>query len=237
MSVSIVPRHIAVIMDGNGRWAKKRLLPRVAGHKAGANAVRTTVEQCVRRKIEVLSLFTFSTENWKRPIEEVNFLMDLFLYFLQKEIQKLHEQNIQMHVIGDHSRFNDKLQQQILEIEQLTANNSGLKLIIAANYSGRWDITESIRKIATEIEQGRGSSNLVSLEMIHQQIAFSRFPAPDLLIRSSGELRISNFMLWQLTQTELYFTDVFWPDFNVDELEKALAVFAERKHRYARFAD
>lgn len=231
MSASILPRHIAIIMDGNGRWAKQRHLPRVAGHKVGVNVVRLIVERCVEKKIEVLTLFAFSTENWKRPTQEVSYLMSLFLIFLKKEVKKIHAQNIQLHIIGDRSRFNDKLRQQILEAEQLTANNTGLKLVIAANYSGRWDITESIRKIATEIEQGNMSSKLVSLELIHKQIAFANFPDPDLLIRTSGELRISNFMLWQLAYTELYFTEVFWPDFNTHELDKALTAFAERKRR------
>lgn len=232
MNTGIIPRHIAIIMDGNGRWAKRRHLPRVAGHKAGAEAVRRVVRSCVEKKVEVLTLFAFSSENWKRPVTEISYLMDLFITALKREAQKLHEQNVQLRIIGDRSALDAKLRQQIAKAEELTANNTGLKLVVAVNYGGRWDIGESMRQIAVEVEAGRLSSQDVSLDLIHNKIALAEFPEPDLLIRTSGEQRISNFMLWQLAYTELYFTSVFWPDFNADELEKALAFFSSRERRF-----
>lgn len=232
MNTGMIPRHIAIIMDGNGRWAKRKHLPRVAGHKAGAEAVRRVVRSCVEKKVEVLTLFAFSSENWKRPVTEVSYLMDLFITALKREAQKLHEQNVQLRIIGDRSALDAKLRQQIGKAEELTANNTGLKLVVAVNYGGRWDIGESMRQIAVEVEAGRLSSQDVSLELIHNKIALSEFPEPDLLIRTSGEQRISNFMLWQLAYTELYFTPVFWPDFNAEELERALTFFSSRERRF-----
>lgn len=223
---SALPRHIAIIMDGNGRWAKQRFLPRFAGHKAGARTVRRIVKSCAEKNIEVLTLFAFSSENWQRPIQEVNFLMNLFVNLLKREAKKLHEQNIQLHIIGDCSRFDKKLQELILSAQELTANNTGMKLVIAANYGGRWDINEAVQKISKDIESGQISSKNISYDLIQQKAAFAKFRDPDLLIRTSGEQRISNFMLWQLAYTELYFTDVFWPDFDGAEFEKALMFFA-----------
>jgi len=228
----MLPRHIAIIMDGNGRWAKQRYLPRIAGHEAGAKAVRRIIKNCVGKKIEILTLFAFSSENWSRPIEEVSFLMNLFITLLKREVKKLHEQNIQVRIIGDRSRFDEKLRHQITKAEKLTEKNTGLKLVIAANYGGRWDITETVRDIATEVKTGLLSQKDISPELIQKKIALADFPDPDLLIRTSGEQRISNFMLWQLAYTELYFTDVFWPDFNNEELEKALLFFSNRERRF-----
>jgi len=222
-----LPKHIAIIMDGNGRWAKQKHLPRVAGHKAGTDAVRRIVKECSAKKIEVLTLFAFSTENWRRPQQEVSYFMDLFIALLKREVKKMHEQNIRVCIIGDRSRFTEKLRGQMDKAEKLTANNTGLKLVIAANYGGRWDISESLRKLAIEIENGILSSADVSLDLIQNKIALAHFPEPDLLIRTSGEQRISNFLLWQIAHTKLYFTNIFWPDFDATELEKAFQFFAE----------
>lgn len=232
MSRPKLPKHIAIVMDGNGRWAKQRHLPRSAGHKAGFETVREIVKACAEKKIEVLTLFAFGNENWQRPEMEVGFIMDLFLNALEQETKKLHTQNIQLHFIGDIARLEPRLQEQIAAAEQLTANNKGLKLNIAMSYSGRWDVTNAIRKIASQIEQGKLSSKDISLTFIQDYLALAGLPDPDLFIRTSGEQRISNFLLWQLAYTELYFTDVYWPDFNVNELEKALTFFTERERRF-----
>lgn len=232
MNANNVPRHIAVIMDGNGRWAKKRLLPRVAGHKAGVDAVREIVRCCVEKKIEVLSLFAFSSENWQRPEQEVSYLMELFLTALEREAKKLHKQNIQLRIIGDRTRFDAKLREHINTAEQLTAANTGLKLVIAANYGGRWDIAQAMQQIARAIEEGQLKSQDISAELIQRYVTLADLPEPDLFIRTSGEQRISNFLLWQLAYAELYFTDVMWPDFNEAEFDKALAFFAGRERRF-----
>ncbi|HSW69616.1 MAG TPA: isoprenyl transferase [Gammaproteobacteria bacterium] len=227
-----LPRHIAIIMDGNGRWAKQRMLPRAAGHKAGVDAVKQIVKACAEKKIEVLTLFAFSSENWRRPEQEVNYLMDLFISALEREAKKLHEQNIKLYFIGDRTRFDKKLQQYMQEAEQLTVSNTGLTLVIAANYGGQWEITDAVRKLASDIEQGRLTSQQISSELIENKLATACLPLPDLLIRTGGEQRISNFLLWQLAYSELYFTNVYWPDFNVEELEKALTFYVNRERRF-----
>lgn len=227
-----LPRHIAIIMDGNGRWAKKRHLPRLAGHKAGVEAVRQVVRCCAEKKIEVLTLFAFSSENWRRPHEEVSYLMQLFITALQNEANKLHEQNIQLRVIGDRTRLDEKLREQIARTEELTQKNTGLKLLLAANYGGQWDITQAVQQIVEEVTNGHLTTQTVTPEAIQKKLSFADLPDPDLFIRTSGEQRISNFVLWQLAYTELYFTDVLWPDFNADELAKAFAFFANRERRF-----
>lgn len=232
MTTNTLPRHIAIIMDGNGRWAKKRFLPRIAGHKVGVDAVREVIKNCVEKKIEVLSLFAFSSENWQRPEQEVSFLMNLFITALKREVKKMHEQNIQLRVIGDRAQLDERLQEQIREAEKLTANNTGLKVIIAANYGGRWDITEAVRKIAIDVEQGKITSQNISPELIHNKLTLDDVPHPDLFIRTSGEQRISNFFLWQLAYCELFFSEVLWPDFDAAELNKALDFFANRERRF-----
>lgn len=232
MTTMTLPQHIAIIMDGNGRWAKKRFLPRIAGHRAGVDAARQVVKNCAKRNIKVLSLFAFSSENWRRPMQEVGYLMDLFLTGLEREVGMLHENHIQLRFIGDRSRFNDKLTTKIMEVESLTADNTGMILIIAADYGGQWDIYQAMRKLAESVEQGKLSSKDITPEHIRQQLSFADLPDPDLFIRTSGELRISNFMLWQLAYSELYFTDLLWPDFDENELDKALAHFAQRERRY-----
>ncbi len=232
MNSSTIPRHVAIIMDGNGRWAKQRHLPRVAGHKAGLEAAHKIVEHCIKQGLEVLTLFVFSSENWRRPEEEVSYLMHLFMTMLQRDANKLHEQNVQLRIIGDRSRFSIKLQKHIAKVEKLTESNTGLKLLLAANYGGQWDIMEAVHKIAADLQCGEIHINDLTTDTIKQHLSFADLPDPDLFIRTSGEMRISNFMLWQLAYSELYFTDVYWPDFDAAELDKALSFFASRERRF-----
>ncbi|HLB58404.1 MAG TPA: isoprenyl transferase [Gammaproteobacteria bacterium] len=232
MSANLLPRHVAIIMDGNGRWAKQRHLPRMLGHKAGVESVRQIVKSCAEKKIDVLTLFAFSSENWRRPLEEVSYLMSLFVAVLEREVKKLHAQNIQLRIIGDRAQFNEKLRELMTAAEALTANNTGLKLVIAANYGGQWDITMAACRIAEEIENGSIARSDITPQLIQKKLSFADFPDPDLLIRTSGERRISNFMLWQLAYTELYFTDVLWPDFNAAELDKAFTFFRNCERRF-----
>jgi len=229
---SLLPRHIAIIMDGNGRWARKRFLPRVAGHRAGVDVLHNIVKRAMERGVEILTLFAFSSENWRRPNYEVSYLLDLFLNMLENEIQKLHEQGIQLRVIGDISRFSERLQTQITKAQEYTAGNSKLKLVIAANYGGQWDLTQAMKKIGSEIEKGSLTSADVTPELIRTKLALGDLPHPDLFIRTSGEQRISNFLLWDLAYTELYFTEVLWPDFNEAMFDQALAFFAGRERRF-----
>ena len=230
-----LPRHIAIIMDGNGRWAKKRGLPRVAGHKVGVESVRAIVKASLEKKIDVLSLFAFSTENWQRPQEEVGYLMEqLFALALESEIEELHKSNVQFRAIGETKRLTEKLQQKVLAAEKLTAGNSGLKLVIALSYSGQWDITEAAQKLGLEIEAGKLAAQDITIEKFHAKTCLHDLPEPDLFIRTSGEQRISNFMLWQLAYTELYFTDVLWPDFREAEFTEALVAYDQRIRRFGK---
>jgi len=232
METANTPKHVAIIMDGNGRWAKQRHLPRVMGHQAGVKAVRRTVKKCIESHISVLSLFAFSSENWLRPQGEVSFLMQLFMTVLQREVKKLHTQNVQLILIGDRSRFDAKLQHMMAEAESLTANNTGLKLVVAANYGGQWDIAQAVRKLAVKVAQGELSAENIDADLIGANLSRADLPLPDLLIRTSGEKRISNYLIWQLAYSELYFTDVYWPDFNAQEFDKALAAYANRERRF-----
>lgn len=229
---SNLPQHITIVMDGNGRWAKKRFMPRLAGHRAGVEAARKAVKYCAKKNIKVLSLFAFSSENWRRPPQEVSYLMELFLTGLEREVMTLHENNIQVRFIGDRSRFNVKLHNKIHEVEQLTKQNTGMVLIIAVDYGGQWDIVESVRKLSDKIVSGQLSSESITPNHIAEHLSFADLPDPDLFIRTSGELRISNFMLWQLAYSELYFTDTLWPDFDEKEFEKALSHYANRDRRF-----
>jgi undecaprenyl diphosphate synthase len=231
------PRHVAIVMDGNGRWAQQRHLPRIAGHKAGAESVREVVKMCIEKHIEVLTLFAFSSENWSRPASEVNYLMQLFISSLHREAKKLHKQQIQLRVIGDRSRLELKLQQQIAQVENLTKNNSGLKLILAVNYGGQWDIAQAVKAIAEEIKMDTLSPEDITPQLIQDKLCLADLPAPDLFIRTSGEQRISNFMLWQFSYTELHFTPVLWPDFKREDFEKALESFANRERRFGLTSD
>lgn len=226
------PRHIAIIMDGNGRWAVKKKMPRIMGHRAGVQTVRKIVEYCVKEEIEVLSLFAFSSENWRRPKKEVNMLMELFMGTLQSQVDKLDKNNIKLRTIGDRSAFSEKLQKKITQAEQQTENNTGLILIIAANYGGRWDITQAFQKITAKIVAGELDAQDISELLISQHITTSELPEPDLFIRSGGEQRISNFLLWQLAYTEFYFTDALWPEFDQALLARAINSFKNRQRRF-----
>jgi len=232
-----VPRHVAVIMDGNNRWAKKRLMPGVAGHKAGVDAVRAVVETSAREGVEVLTLFAFSSENWRRPAKEVSALMDLFSLALQREVKKLHKNNIRLVVMGDLSGFSAKIQQLVKEAEELTAENGAMTLVIAANYGGQWDIANAAKNIALDVKAGKLDPETIDEQTFHQYTWLNQFPAPDLMIRTGGEERISNFMLWQTAYAEFYFADVLWPDFKEQEYKKALAAFADRTRRFGRTDD
>lgn len=237
MSKQLIPKHIAVVMDGNGRWAKKRLMPRKAGHKAGAKAVRTLIECCVKKHIKALTLFAFSSENWKRPADEVEALLGLFIQHLQSEIPLFKKHNIKFQVIGDLSKFSTELKAQIKFTEQETADNTGLVLTIAASYGGRWDICNSAKILASKIQANEISVEDIDESLFEQQLCLSDLPEPDLFIRTSGEYRISNFLLWQLSYTELYFTETLWPDFGEHAFEEALAWFEKRHRRFGKTAD
>ncbi len=227
-----IPRHVAIIMDGNGRWARRRGLPRFAGHRAGMETVRRVVSRCGEVGVEVLTLFAFSSENWRRPQQEVGLLMDLFLTALKNEVRKLNRNNVRLFVVGDRSAFSDKLQRSIEQAERLTAGNDGLKLVIAANYGGRWDIAQAARRLAEEVQAGRLSPEAIDQARFADHLALAAFPEPDLFIRTGGEKRISNFLLWQLAYTELYFTDTLWPDFDVSAFDAALIDYAGRQRRF-----
>lgn len=237
MTISPVPEHLAIVMDGNGRWAKRRFMPRVAGHKAGLEAARKTVKACVKQGVKVLSLFAFSSENWQRPPAEVTALMELFLNGLEREVPMLHEHHVQLRFIGDRSRFNDKLVKKIHEVEQLTQANTGMILIIAADYGGQWDITQAVRQLALAVEKGELSSQAIDAQDIAAHLSFADLPHPDLFIRTSGEMRISNFMLWQLAYSELYFTSTLWPDFDEQELATAFLHYQSRERRFGKSSE
>lgn len=226
------PCHIAIVMDGNGRWAQKRFLPRIAGHKAGVTAVRRTVQLCLDAGIEYLTLFAFSSENWMRPVTEVNELMSLFLNLLEKEVHKLNENDICLKVIGDITKFNPRLQKTIHNAESLTLNNKKLTLIIAANYGGKWDITQAAKTAAVAFSSGQVTLDQITPEFFNNCLSTASIPEPDLLIRTSGEQRISNFLLWQLAYSELYFVPELWPDFAEQHFQQALEFYATRERRF-----
>lgn len=230
----LIPRHIAIIMDGNGRWAKKRHLPRVAGHKQGAEAVRGTIKACIEQGVKYLTLFAFSSENWRRPEEEVTFLMQLFVGALEHEIAKLNENEICFKVIGDLSKFDSKIVEFILQGEELTANNTRLVLTVAANYGGRWDIVQAVRKMM--IHSPHLMENFKEADL-SKYFAMSYAPDPDLFIRTGGECRVSNFLLWQLAYSELYFTDTLWPDFDAHAFNLAIKSYQQRERRFGRISE
>lgn len=232
-----VPRHVAVIMDGNNRWAKRRLLPGVAGHKAGVDAVRAVIEVCAEAGVEVLTLFAFSSENWQRPADEVGALMELFLTALRREARKLNENGISLRIIGDRSRFHPELQTAMLEAEEMTAGSGRFVLQVAANYGGQWDIVQAAQRMAREAQNGRLNPDEVTPALFQSYLATGDMPLPDLCIRTGGERRISNFLLWQLAYAELYFSDLFWPDFKHEAMRAALADFAKRQRRFGKTGD
>jgi len=229
-----IPNHIAVIMDGNGRWARKRFLPRIAGHKRGVETVREVVKQCALMNVKFLTLFAFSSENWRRPDDEVSFLMGLFMDALKREVVKLHDNNIRLILIGDRSRFNAELIAQMEASEQLTANNTGLTLTIAANYGGRWDILQATNRMTNALPQKAGQ---YTEEDISPYLSMHYATEPDLFIRTGGEKRVSNFLLWQLAYTEFYFTDTLWPDFDAKAFNDAIQSYRQRERRFGRTSE
>ncbi|WP_407506623.1 isoprenyl transferase [Vibrio parahaemolyticus] len=227
-----LPKHIAIIMDGNGRWAKSKGKPRVFGHKKGVNAVRKTVAAASKLGIKAMTLFAFSSENWRRPEEEVGLLMELFITVLSSEVKKLHKNNLQLRVIGDTSRFSERLQKKIVEAENLTASNTGMVINIAANYGGKWDITEAAKALALKARNGEIRVEDINEQLITEHLTMADLPEVDFLIRTSGECRISNFMLWQMAYAEMYFTPEFWPEFDEDSLVEAVTWFINRERRF-----
>jgi undecaprenyl diphosphate synthase len=232
-----VPRHIAIIMDGNGRWANKRLLPRVAGHRKGVEAVRATVRASIEHGVEYLTLFAFSSENWRRPPDEVSILMDLFARALEVEVAKLHSNGIRFKVVGDTSRFDRRIRELVAAGEALTAGNRRLTLTVAANYGGRWDVAQAARSYFAAHADALAPNKTLVPEALEPYLAMAYAPEPDLFIRTGGEQRISNFLLWQLAYTELYFTDLLWPDFDAAAMRAAIESYGVRERRYGRTSE
>jgi undecaprenyl diphosphate synthase len=232
--VTTLPDHIAIVMDGNGRWAKKKNRPRKMGHQAGVKALRATIEHCHRLGIGTLTVFAFSSENWNRPASEVARLMDLFLRALNKETSELHKNDICLRFIGDKSAFKPTLQIKMSEAETLTGNNKSMVVNIAVNYGGRWDITQAARHLAESVVNGKLSADDIDENLLTANLALSDSPDPDLFIRTGGEMRISNFLLWQSAYAEFYFTETLWPDFDADTLDLAIAAFQSRERRFGR---
>lgn len=227
-----VPRHVAIVMDGNGRWAKMRFLPRVAGHRRGVEAVREAVKACAARGVRYLTLFAFSSENWRRPEDEVSFLMQLFLKALEQEVGKLHQNGIRFKVIGDLSRFEPAIVEMVARGEALTAQNTGLTLTVAANYGGRWDILQAANRCRDE-----DPAAAITEERLARHLSMAYAPEPDLFIRTGGEERVSNFLLWQLAYTEFFFTPALWPDFDGALLDEAIASYGARERRFGRTSE
>lgn len=227
-----LPKHVAIIMDGNGRWAKQRGLPRIAGHKAGVKALQNIVNYSATAGIDVLTVYAFSSENWKRPRTEVSMLMELFNTSLQQRFKELHDNNVRLRFIGDISLFPEKLRESMTDTEKLTINNTGLILVVAVNYGGRWDITNAFRELNKKILDGEIKLEKLDEALIGNFMSLSDLPEPDLFIRTGGEMRVSNYLLWQLAYTELYFDDCLWPDFDTGRLKKALKWYAGRERRF-----
>ena len=227
-----IPRHIAIIMDGNGRWAEARGLPRHAGHKEGVRPVRQCIEECARRRVEALTLFAFSSENWNRPAVEVGSLMQLFLDAIDREVEELHRNGVRMRFIGDRQALSVKLQARMAASEELMAANTGLKLQVAVSYGGRWDIVQATRKLAAQVASGALRAEAIDEARFARELSLGELPDPDLFIRTGGDHRISNFLLWNLAYTEIHVCDVLWPDFGVANFEEALAAFAVRERRF-----
>jgi undecaprenyl diphosphate synthase len=229
-----LPRHVAIVMDGSGRWARRRRLPRFAGHRVGIDAARNIVQACGERKIEVLTLFAFSSENWRRPAGEVETLMGLFRTALERETRGLHEHNVRLEIVGERRTLDDMLCKRIIQAEELTRTNTGLRLNIAINYGGRWDVTQACRQIADRVRAGELEPDAITPDLVDRFLSLSELPAPDLFVRTGGEMRVSNFLIWHLAYTELYFTAECWPDFGVPQLEEALTDFGARPRRFGR---
>ncbi|GMR18359.1 MAG: polyprenyl diphosphate synthase [Gammaproteobacteria bacterium] len=227
-----IPGHVAIIMDGNGRWAQKRGLPRIAGHRRGVENVREIINACTSKNIDYLTLFAFSSENWRRPEREVTLLLDLFLNALEKEIRKLHKNNIKFRVIGEIEPFGKKIVERIKGAEELTQNNSQLTVTVAANYGGRWDIAQACAVVARKVKSGEIDPDSIGPETLEPYLSMYEIPEPDLFIRSGGEQRISNFLLWQIAYSELYFTETLWPEFGRTEFDSALESYSQRQRRF-----
>lgn len=232
-----MPQHVAIILDGNGRWAKRQRLPRIAGHKAGIHTARAIIESAAKHGIAVLSFFVFSSENWQRPVDEVSSILGFFLSALQTDVKKLHKNNIRFRVIGDIAQFSPETQQRIQAAEVLTANNTGMTLVLAANYGGQWDILQATKKLANQVLRGELAPDAIDAQCFASELSTANLPAPDLFIRTSGEQRISNFFLWQLAYAELYFTSVYWPDFNEAEFMKAIMQYQARERRFGKTSE
>lgn len=232
-----VPKHIAIVMDGNGRWSKAHAKPRHFGHKAGLESLKRIIEAAAKRGVSYLTVFAFGIENWLRPSAEVNYLMTLFLTALRRDIGKLHENGIRVEFIGDRQRIHAELIHSIQEAESLTKNNTGMTLIVAFNYSGRWDIRQACQSLAEKIAAKQLNAADISEDLISQHLSTAAWPEPDLFIRTSGEQRLSNFLLWQLSYAELYFTNKYWPEFNEAELDKAIAFYASRERRFGQISE
>lgn len=228
----ILPQHIAIVMDGNGRWAKKRLLPRQAGHLEGVKALKRVIQACCEFEVQTLTVFAFSSENWQRPEKEVNALMELFISCLQDEVEPLHENDIRINFLGAIERFQPKLRDNIQAAQKLTQHNNKLILNVALSYGGRWDIAQACRKLCKKVQTGEIDSHNVDESLLSQHLTTHPFDEPDLFIRTAGEQRLSNFLIWQLAYTELYFTDVLWPDFDAEKLENAIEHFSYRQRKF-----
>ena len=228
------PRHVAIIMDGNGRWARSRGLPRPAGHRASVKVVRKIVEECGRRNVDYLTLFAFSSENWRRPPDEVGMLMNLFLDALDREVADLHRNRVRLRFLGDRELLGAALAQRMRDAETLTVGNTGLVLFVALAYGGRWDLTQACRSLAADVAAGTLKAADIGEEQIAERLALAGIPDPDLLIRTGGEQRISNFLLWNLAYTEMFFTDVLWPEFGPAELDAAFDFYAQRERRFGK---
>ncbi|MGB0663542.1 MAG: isoprenyl transferase [Pontibacterium sp.] len=231
------PRHVAIIMDGNNRWAKQRMLPSLAGHKAGVGSVRAVIEACVEQEVGALTLFAFSSENWKRPPVEVNGLMELFVWALEREVKKLKKHNVRLRIIGEKRGFSEKLQQKIAAAEELTQECTGLQLNVAANYGGRWDVMTATQAIAQKCVDGELKVSDITEETISAHLSLADLPDPDLCIRTAGEQRISNFLIWQCAYTEFYYAKCFWPDFDKNEFKLALESFMYRERRFGKTSE
>ncbi|GLR63678.1 polyprenyl diphosphate synthase [Marinospirillum insulare] len=230
--LEVLPKHVAIIMDGNNRWAKQRKLPGLAGHKAGVDSVRAVLEVALQQGIQVVTLFAFSSENWRRPAEEVSGLMELFRWALRRETKRLHKYQVKLKIVGDRSAFSEELQQLMQKAEELTAQNTKTTLVIAANYGGRQDITSAARQLAQQVSKGELTADEINEDLLQKHLAFDDLPDPDLCIRTSGEKRLSNFLLWQLAYTELVFVETFWPDFRQQAFYDTLKTFINRQRRF-----
>ncbi|MFC3022359.1 isoprenyl transferase [Vibrio zhugei] len=232
LSSEVLPQHIAIIMDGNGRWAKERGKPRVFGHKKGVDAVRNTISTAAKLGIKAITLFAFSSENWRRPQEEVGVLMELFIAVLSSEVKRMHKNNLRLQIVGDVSRFSQRLQNKIAQAEALTKHNTGMVLNVAANYGGKWDITQAAKHLAHQVAEGTLLPDDITEDMLAKHVVMSDLPDVDLLIRTSGECRISNFLLWQMAYAEMYFTPIYWPEFGEHSLLEAISWFVNRERRF-----